>query len=229
MNNKIIDIGAVLDITAAPHILIAGTTGSGKSVCINSIICNLLLTDPGAEYAFIDIKRVELSAYKKIKQCIGYAADISSAEKLLKKIIDIMELRYKLLEKYELRYYPGGAIYLFIDEYADIAVMSKTAEKYLSKLARLARAADIHIVLCTQYPSAKIINMQIKMNIITRICFRLSKVGSRVVLDHNGAETLPGAGYGIIQKADGTEEHYRNIYISDDTIKSIIELNKKGS
>ena len=229
MNNVIINIGTELNVTKAPHILIAGTTGSGKSVCMNSIICNLLIADPGSEFAFIDMKKIELSGYKRLKNCIGYASSVTDAEKLIKKIIDIMQIRFQLLEKYQLKFYPGNAIYFFIDEYADLQTLSKKAEKDICTLARLSRAANIHLFLSLQYPTAAVLNGQIKMNILTRICFRLSKVGSRVVLDHNGAETLPGAGYGIIQKSDGTEENYRNIYISDETIKSIIELNQKGS
>jgi len=226
-NDVIMDIGAALNISAAPHVLISGSTGSGKSVCLNSIIYKCLLLDPASEMIFIDIKRVELNRYRKLKQCICYANTIESALKALQYCHNVMMIRYQILEKHEMRQWPAGSMYIFIDELADLVQQSKALQSVLVSIARLGRAADVHIVAACQHCTREIISTQFRYNMPTRILFRTTKNASMLLLDHGGAEKLKGRGHGIILQADGSEEEYQNIYISDDQIDSLIEKNKK--
>lgn len=214
-------------IERAPHILIAGTTGSGKSVCMNLIINQLITNQPKALCIFIDIKRVELSRYKNIKQCYKYCNDIESARHALRIAEITMMNEYAEMEEKGLTKTNKAPLFIFIDEYADLILQDKNIEKIIASIARLGRAAGIHLIIATQYPTREIISTQVKINCPVRICFRLNRTGSIVVLDRTGAETLPGPGYGIMLYSNGQYYNFKTDMLSDSEINDFIERNQK--
>lgn len=214
------------DLTTAPHTLIAGSTGSGKSVFVNNILASILATrDPThVRFVMIDPKRVEYAQYKNLWHLLHPVIDeIPHAIQILHGLCEIMEERYKFLSKagYQSveqwnavkcpnlhsvtnqqlndRIYP---IIVFIDEYADLVMQDKNAAALVTRLGQKARAAGIHLVLCTQHPLAKIISTAITTNFPTRIAFQVQTASaSRVILDRSGAENLLRKGDMIYQDA----------------------------
>lgn len=202
----------IADLAKMPHLLIAGTTGSGKSVCINAIITSLIYRYPPRELRMlmIDPKMVELSAYNALPHLRHpVVTDNQEAAKVLKWAIYEMEERYerfhaagaKNLYDYNRRAAASGEerlpfVVLIVDELADLMMtVQGEVEKPLAILAQKARATGIHLVLATQRPSVNVITGLIKANFPSRIAFRVaSKVDSRTILDQNGAETLLGNG-----------------------------------
>jgi len=217
------------DIKTAPHVLITGTTGSGKSVCLNLIINQLIKKDTTSEMIFIDVKRVELYPYSKIKQCAAYADNTAAAIAILQKVHNCMMKRYNIMRKDGKRKYTGRNMYILIDEYADIASGKdgKELQPIVAKIARLGRAASIHMILTVQYPTREVINTQIKQNLSTIITFRTNKTGSLLTLGHTGAEILNGRGDGILLTSTGYETRFQCDYISDSEINSTIAANTK--
>lgn len=214
-------------IEKAPHILIAGTTGSGKSVCMNLIINQLITNQPQALCIFIDIKRVELSRYKHIKQCYKYCNDIESARHALNIAYITMMNEYAEMEQKELTKTNKAPLFIFIDEYADLILQDRNIEQTIASIARLGRAASIHLIIATQYPTREIISTQVKINCPVRICFRLNRTGSMVVLDKTGAETLQGPGYAIMLYSNGQYYNFKSDMLSDSEINDFIERNKR--
>ncbi len=199
----------VADITKMPHLLIAGATGSGKSVCINSIIVSLLYQNSPHQLKLIlvDPKRVELSLYNDIPHLLApVIVDPDKTVSALKWAIVEMEHRYHILQEagkrnisdYNASQGKEGMPYIVIviDELADImAVSSKEVEGLICRLAQMARAVGIHLILATQRPSVDVITGLIKANVTTRIAFSVaSQVDSRTILDQSGAEKLLGNG-----------------------------------
>jgi len=208
------------DLAPMPHLLIAGSTGSGKSVCINSIIISLLFRAKPDELKFllIDPKRLELPIYENIPHLyvpgkkpenVSVITDAKEAANALKLLLKVMEHRYKAFAKKavrnidgynELMVKEGGKkeyyIVVIIDELADLMLIaSNDVEESIMRLAQMARAVGIHLVLATQRPSVNVITGVIKANLPARIAFQvLSKTDSRVILDVNGAEDLLGRG-----------------------------------
>jgi len=202
------------DLAPMPHLLIAGSTGSGKSVCINSIIMSLLFRAKPDELKFllIDPKRLELPIYENIPHLyvpgkkpenVSVITDAKEAANALKLLVKVMEHRYKAFAKKavrnidgynELMTKEGGKkeyyIVVIIDELADLMLIaSNDVEESIMRLAQMARAVGIHLVLATQRPSVNVITGVIKANLPARIAFQvLSKTDSRVILDVNGAE-----------------------------------------
>ena len=204
----------IFDLTQTPHLLIAGATGSGKSVCVNSIICSLMFrcSPHDARMLLIDPKIIELKAYNGIPHLITpVITDTKRAAAALNYCVSEMERRYELLDEYAVRDIKGynqivdneerrdrrlPYLIVIIDEFADLILSGgKQIEITLSRLAAMARAVGIHLVLATQRPSADVITGLIKANIPTRIAFMVSsKVDSRIILDIAGAEQLLGKG-----------------------------------
>ncbi|MBA7565993.1 DNA translocase FtsK [Candidatus Atribacteria bacterium 1244-E10-H5-B2] len=212
-----IDIGGkpiIADLVELPHLLIAGATGSGKSVCINNIILSIIykLSPKTVKFIMIDPKRVELNIYNGIPHLlIPIITDISQAIKVLNWVISEMEKRFKIFAEAGVRNLDGYNEYvrninndtdplpyiiIVIDELADLMLSSPVkAEESLCRLAQMTRATGIHLIIATQRPSVDIITGSIKVNFPSRIAFAVStQVDSRTILDLNGAEKLLGNG-----------------------------------
>ena len=213
------------DMTKQPHLLIAGATGSGKSVVVNGIITTLLYRQPkDAQMILIDPKRVELSPYKCVPHTIYYASEPHDMLFALRYAMEICEERYREMQERRERKYSGGDIYVIIDEWADLMTTQKSAvAPLLQRLAQIGRASKIHCILCTQTPLAKIIPTEIKCNFDSRLGLHTrSAQDSRNILGKNGLETLPLYGHGIYMTPQG--EGIRRIpYISESEQKRLID------
>lgn len=229
-NDNIINV----DLEAAPHILLAGSTMSGKSVCINTMINSLLckLCPDDLNLYIIDPKVVDFHQYKKVPHTKGYATEITEAEHILRNIISTMNKRYRLLAKYdcvkvsELTEIKLPNILIVFDEYASFSTdkSSKNLVAMLQEILRKGRAAGIHVILATQRPDSKVITGQIKANIPCRISFKLpSAVDSRTILDTKGAEQLRGNGDGIILKSNGDYRRFQGAMLSKNQCKAVID------
>ena len=197
-----------LDLAAMPHILIAGATGSGKSVCINSLVASLLMTRPPDELRMImvDPKRVELTPFNGIPHLVmPVIVEADEVQPALRGLINEMTRRYKLMEEAGVRNIAGYNakaaepmcfLALIVDELADLMMTGGLeVEQQLVRLAQLGRAAGIHMVLATQRPSVKVVTGLLKANVPARVAFAVaSQVDSRVILDSGGAESLMGKG-----------------------------------
>lgn len=221
----------VLDLANAPHVLIAGQTGSGKSVCLNDILVSILQFKQPADVQLllIDPKQVELSKYACIPHLAGSIATTpEEALNALHWAVDEMERRYTILRQRGaagLDLAPGlfPRLVIAIDELADLIQASKKEiETLISRLAAKGRAAGIHLIVATQYPSAKIITGAIKANIPTRIAFKTSSNSdSRVILDMVGAEKLTGKGDGLFfAPASSVPQRFQACYLSPEEINT---------
>ncbi|OGX23414.1 MAG: hypothetical protein A3J51_00025 [Omnitrophica WOR_2 bacterium RIFCSPHIGHO2_02_FULL_45_21] len=198
----------VSDLAEMPHLLIAGTTGSGKTVCVNSLILSILYraTPEEAKFLMVDPKMVELSVYNGLPHLLSpVVTDARKVANALNWVVSEMEERYKLLAKAGSRNIESynqkepdklSYIIVVIDELADLmAIAANTIENAITRLAQLSRAVGIHLILATQRPSVDVITGVIKANFPARISFKVaSKVDSRTVLDANGADKLLGRG-----------------------------------
>lgn len=241
----------LVNLAEAPHVLIAGYTGSGKSVALNSIICNLLIKTMPDELKFImvDPKMVELKDYNGIghllTEVIYEPKDISTA---LRWLVDEMENRYRLMNEYAARdiirfnkNIESGKIkdeevkkipyiVLIVDELADIMmVAARDVEGSIIRLAQKARAVGIHLILATQRPSVDVITGIIKANLPTRIAFHVaSNIDSKTIIDTSGAEKLLGKGDLLLSFAGSTNlERIQGTYICDEEIKAITDFWKR--
>lgn len=212
-------------MSRSAHTLIAGTTGSGKSVALNSILVNTLLDDRRNLYAFIDLKRVELADYKALPNCIGYAVYEDEAIRLLDSVIYRMETRFENMVGKE-TFEPD--VYVVIDELADL-VENKGVLERLIKIGRLGRAAHIHLIAASQDPSRRTLKAQLVQNFTCRLALRcISSIESRQVLGISGAELLTGHGKGILRDPNGI----RNIRIpktDDEDILDVINYRKDST
>lgn len=195
-----------LDMLEQPHLLIAGSTGSGKSVLINSLIYTALYKSPNRyQFILIDPKRVELVDYKPLPHTISYSSEMADILEALQTAIDLMENRYKAMQRQRIKKSNAADIYIIIDEYADLIIQAKKqVERYIMRLSQLGRAANIHLILATQRPTRDIITGAIKVNLDSRVALRCpSPVDSRNIIDVKGAEALPRYGYGYYRTAAG--------------------------
>ena len=196
----------VADLTQMPHLLVAGTTGSGKSMALHVIINSMLLRGSQVRLALIDPKRIEFSHYIGMPQLYApIARDAEASINLLRSLVSEMEMRFVRLQKAKCRditQYRGSMSYIVVvmDEFADLMMTSRrTVQELICRLAQKSRACGIHIVLATQRPSTDVVTGLIKANFPSRMsCQVSSAVDSRVVLDRNGAERLTGKGDAIL-------------------------------
>ena len=219
------------DIVKLPHLLIAGRTGSGKSVCVNTIICGLLSGHSAARVHFlmIDPKCVELTVYADLPQLLcPVITDPIQAERALAWLVEFMEARYQAFAASgikSIKEAPTNISYVvvIIDELADLMMTSgKAVEAHICRLAQKARAVGIHLVVATQRPSVDVITGLIKSNFPARISFQVSsKTDSRVVLDQNGAEALLGQGDMLHSLGSGVGRA-QGAYIPDTEIAEIV-------
>lgn len=196
------------DMLQQTHLLIAGATGSGKSVVINGIITTSLKDSPAqVQYILIDPKRVELSQYRRLPHCIAYASEPGSMIQALHAALDIIENRYKAMQKQGARKYTGSHIYIVIDELADLMTTNKKqVQPLIQRIAQIGRAANVHIIAATQCPLSAVIPTPIKVNFDSRVGLRTrSKQDSRNILGCAGCECLPSYGQGYYMTAQGIE------------------------
>lgn len=189
-----------LDMLGQAHMLIAGATGSGKSVVMNSLIATIMLSLSGEKaLILIDPKRVEFSRYRWLPHTLAYAQQPDEIEAALRYAVDLMEHRFCQMERHGLQKSVEGDVYILVDEFADLMVTQKrTVLPLLIRIAQLGRAAKVHLFLATQRPTRDIVTGQIKVNLDARLALRVpTPQDSRNIIDVKGAELLPrwGEGY----------------------------------
>jgi DNA segregation ATPase FtsK/SpoIIIE, S-DNA-T family len=231
----------VADLAAMPHLLVAGATGSGKSVGLNAMICSILYKTTPAEVRFlmIDPKRLELSIYEGIPHLLSpVVTDAKEAAARLRWIVGKMDERYKQLQLKQVRNIDGynRAVELderlpywvvVVDELADLMMASAgEVQTSLVRLAQIARAVGIHLIIATQRPSVDVVTGLIKANFPTRIAFQMaSKVDSRTVLDQNGAEQLLGRGDMIfVPPGAARAMRVHGAWVGDDEVKAVCDF-----
>lgn len=231
------------DLEALPHVLIAGTTGSGKSVCLNALIVSLLYKSAPDELRFImiDPKLVELAPYAGIPHLMRpVVTDAAQAVSALSGAVAEMEARYKAFEgrgAKELADYNRGAkspfprLVIVIDELADLMMASgKDVEASVVRLAQMGRAAGIHLAIATQRPSADVITGLMKANIPSRIAFAVaSALESRIILDTNGAEKLTGGGDMIYAPLGGEKRRLQGAYVAAEEISRVTDFLREAA
>lgn len=188
-----------LDMLKQPHLLIAGSTGSGKSVLINSLIYTALYNSPNrCRLILIDPKQVELIDYKHLPHCLRYASEPGDIAAALGWAVELMEQRFKRMQKQHTKESIEADIFIIIDEFADLMTTQKRQTlPQLQRAAQLGRAAHIHLIAATQRPTKDIINGQIKVNMDSRVALRCpTGQDSRNIINIKCAETLPRYGYG---------------------------------
>ena len=223
------------DLASMPHLLIAGTTGSGKSVCINTIILSLLYrhTPERCKFILIDPKMLELSTYEGIPHLLcPVITEAKKAASVLGWVVKEMESRYRLMTKEGVRNIDGyntkhklpmPYIVVVVDEMSDLMLVAgKEIENYIQKLSQMARAAGIHIIMATQRPSVDVITGTIKANFPTRISFQVtSKIDSRTILGEQGAEQLLGKGDMLYMSSANRIVRIHAPFVSDNEIEKI--------
>ena len=179
------------DMLSRPHLLIAGATGSGKSVMLNNLLHTSLFKD--AYYIFLDCKGIELIEYKDLPQTIAYADSPEASIQALALAVDMMMNRYKQMQEQRTREYLGADVYVVIDEFADLMTTRKRdTVPLVQRLCQLGRATKIHVILCTQTVKAEILPTLIKCNFPYRVALRTaSRHDSRMIIEQPGAELLP--------------------------------------
>ncbi len=230
------------DISKMPHLLVAGSTGSGKSVCMNSIIASILMRyrPDEVKLVLVDPKKVEMSNYNGIPHLLWpVVTDPKKASVALQKLVDMMDNRYnmfadngvKKIEEYNVLANKKGLdkmpyIVIIIDELADLMmVASKEVEGSIQRITQLARAAGIHLIVATQRPSTNVITGVIKANIPSRIAFAVaSSIDSRTILDGGGAEKLLGKGDMLyLPMGENTPIRIQGCFITDEETQKIID------
>jgi S-DNA-T family DNA segregation ATPase FtsK/SpoIIIE len=223
------------DLASMPHLLIAGTTGSGKSVCINTIILSLLYrhSPDRCKFILIDPKMLELSTYEGIPHLLcPVITEAKKAASVLGWVVKEMESRYRLMTKEGVRNIDGyntkhklpmPYIVVVVDEMSDLMLVAgKEIENYIQKLSQMARAAGIHIIMATQRPSVDVITGTIKANFPTRISFQVtSKIDSRTILGEQGAEQLLGKGDMLYMSSANRIVRIHAPFVSDNEIEKI--------
>jgi S-DNA-T family DNA segregation ATPase FtsK/SpoIIIE len=229
----------VADLSACPHLLIAGATGSGKSVCIHSLLCSLLMNHgpDSLQLLLVDPKRVELTAYRGLPHLVRpVITSIEHATTALSWAVSQMDARFDLLSEASqrdiLRYNewarragkePLPYLVIVIDELADLMMQSQDeVEPLICRLAQMARAVGIHLVLATQRPSVDVVTGLIKANIPARIAFQTaSSIDSRVILDAVGAEKLLGEGDCFVRLSGVELVRVQGCFVADSELEAI--------
>ncbi|MCH7471464.1 DNA translocase FtsK, partial [bacterium] len=230
----------VANIAKMPHLLVAGATGSGKSVCLNAMIAALLMRNAPdtLRLILIDPKRVELTCYSDIPHlACPVVHDVSEAQSALKWTVAEMERRYRLLEKRRARNIAAyneavsqeeqlPFIVIVVDELADLMMLAgQVFEKLVCRIAQLSRAVGIHLIIATQRPDVKVITGTIKANIPSRVAFAVvSQIDSRTILDSTGAEKLMGSGDMLFSPiGENVPIRVQGCFVSDEEIDRVVE------
>lgn len=210
----------------APHILIGGTTGSGKSVLLNGIICDLIESKAKQIGLYlIDPKRVELYPYSKTDICECYTEEADDVPAILNRAIAIINDRYEAMRTEGVKDYAGKNIYIVIDELADLMISENAREikSRLQKILQIGRAAGVHIIAATQAPNREVIPASLVLNFTDRIALRcLSSIESRQLINVAGAEKIKGYGKGLYMSSKGISEIEIPL-VTEDEIAAVCE------
>jgi len=232
----------VVDLAKMPHLLVAGTTGSGKSVSVNTMICSMLMahTPDTLRLIMVDPKMLELSMYNDIPHLlVPVVTSPHKANKALAWAVFEMERRYKMMSEAKVRNLEGynkavskledgehlPLIVIIIDELADLMMVAgKEVEQSICRLAQKARAAGLHLILATQRPSVDVITGLIKANLPSRLAFKVSsKIDSRTILDQMGAEQLLGMGDSLLMSGSMDLKRVHGAFVSDEEVIALVE------
>lgn len=214
----------LIDFAKVPHVLVAGSTGSGKSVMLHNILASLLLrnTPSSAQFLIIDPKMVEFEYFYHdipVLYCPIVTEPSDAINALERASVEMMN-RYDINRQRGHRFWEGRQLYIIIDEIADlISAGGKRLEKIIEKIARLGRGAGVHLIVATQHPTADVLSRQITTNLDARICLHVKdSSASRLVLGHSGGEYLRGMGDAILQ-VNGADTRFQGAYISDEDLE----------
>lgn len=200
------------NLLSQPHVMVAGATGSGKSVVINALIYTALYRFPlSAEsknsvgIILVDPKRVELVDYKDLPHTLRYASEPAEMVQAIQYAMELTDARYRTMQRQRAKKWDGGQIFVVIDEFADLMTTNrKQVQPLIQRLAQVGRAAGVHIILATQCPLAKVIPTEIKVNFDARVALRTrSAQDSRNILGVTGCELLPRYGQGYYMTPEG--------------------------
>lgn len=234
-----VNVGGVpqfADLAKMPHLLVAGTTGSGKSVGLNTFVLSLIAKKNPEELkmVMIDPKRIEFAAYNNQKYMLyPVVTETAEAAAALENLVEEMERRYSLFESHlskNIKGYNETAddklpyIVCVIDEFADLMVADKKISLSVQRLAQKARAAGIHLIMATQRPSVDVVTGVLKANFPTRLAYKTaSGADSRTILDMSGAENLLGRGDALFLSSDGSLHRVHGAYVSDGQIEALLK------
>ena len=222
-SGKIYDLFS--DMAKQPHLLIAGATGSGKSVVVNGIVYNLLHRGPGSlGLILIDPKRTELADYKSVPHCLKYATEPNEWIEALDLALSVTEERFKEMQKRREKIYSGGDIYVIIDELAFLmTTKKKEALPRIQRLGMIARAAKVHMIVCTQTVKADILSTTITCNFDSRVALHTATaLQSRMIMGVNGCEDLPRYGQGFFC-VPGSSDLYNIPKYSDSDFDRVLD------
>lgn len=223
----------VLDLAKAPHLLIAGTTGSGKSVCMVNILANLIKCRDASrvQLVLIDLKHTELSQFAKVEHlACDVVNTVEEAEVTLTWLLREIDHRYRVMQKQgaqDISEIASNRIVVVVDEFADLILQGgrRLKEKFI-RVAQIGRAAGVHFIIATQRPSRQVVDGLIKANFPVRVCFRVTdRTNSRIVLDQNGAESLLGKGDGLLLNSKLTR--FQGYMMPKAEVARVVERNRK--
>lgn len=218
--------GFYYDMTEQAHILIAGTTGAGKSVALNGLVKNLLRFAPSEiGLILIDPKGVELKDFAKLPHTISHHTDIGTIEKAITHAFNLMETRFQELAKTDLKRYPGKKIYILIDEYMDLSLRgSKNLHNQISNIASKGRAAEIHLIICTQRPCKDTLPPLLKDCLTASLALTTAQAQQSIyMVGHKGLETLPkGIGVYTTPTYPGEQIEVNIPLVTDEEMKELV-------
>ena len=204
------------------HALIGGCSGSGKSVALNTILYAALTQPTTTLFYLIDIKRVELGMYRNLPQTLEYADTIEDAVRTLQDAVKLIESRYKTMQAKGLRKSDECPVYVLIDEYADLSMSNPAVNQLCQRISQIGRASNVHLIVCTQRPTAEVVKKTVAVNLETRLALRcMTAQDSRNILGVSGAEKLPKNGHGILQ-CEGYNEQITIPMVSDEDIMAVV-------
>lgn len=215
-----------LDILHQPHTLIAGASGSGKSVAISGIISALCKSSSPAksQLVLIDPKRVELSAWKRLPHTVQIATEPDDIISTLQAVLRVIDDRYRYCQRENLKFFPGSHLYIVIDELADIMLTMKAAKPLLQRILQIGRAAAVHVIAATQCPLASVIPTAIKCNFAAVLGLHTrSAQDSRNILGFSGLEQTPLYGTGIYLSPGRDPGRYSLPMVTDEEITALVE------
>ena len=217
-----------IDFLKYPHLLISGATGQGKSTAVKTIITALLTNNfqDEVKLILIDLKKVELNTFKSAPHCLKFCDSIDDAKRVLNDVLGVIYRRFNVLQSLNKTSNDNvfSHIFLIIDEYASLILVDKSIEKTIILISQLGRAAGVHLILCTQLPTAKIITNLINVNINCRLALRVeTSLNSRAILNVKGAELLQTPGDAIL-KQDITLQHFKVFQTPPGYINTLVDF-----